>query len=624
MKKSGVNIDIRPSLGEMIYAFAFALMTVFSRHTVYSDDVASSILTTYVRSFTITDVPAFLLTAIIIYICLKLVKYVLGLTQGKMISTEGPSDHTVTKGILCFFSVFFIIMICYIPYIMSYWPGGIYNDTSDSIDIALGRSAWSNQNTVLYALFWKAVFAIGSIAGQGDYGGLKLMTVLQPMAIAVTAATFITWLRGRGVRKWMTVLLTAIVALCPVFPYYGVSLWKETWFGIALFVYTWVWYVISESFCGDLSADTVADESTQRHRASFVPVSMRLTLVYIFSTLWIIFSRNNGLYVVLFTMTVGSIVLYGHMKRSGDIELTRLKCLTLVNITAIVLSLVIQHPIYNAAGIKESAPVEKFGIPLQQVAYIISSNAVASYDAEIDAEMAGSDQSENHTFDDLTELGLTEAQAEVMKSILPAQSWILAYNPVVVDSIKYNDYFNREYFDEHTGDFIKAYTGIVLNNPGLAIKGYLVSTMGFWDAYKSSSSAYICTEHTVQAEYFMSDYFNLKTGMTLSDIVGPRWYISGGALVWIMLGLFVVSISISKEKKCNADRKGAGIHPDERSASIKAASVLPFLPGIGLWLTLMIATPLSFSFRYVFGLLLCIPIFLCTIVNIKYCDIQRK
>ena len=53
MKKSGVNIDIKPSLGEMIYAFAFALMTVFSRHTVYSDDVASSILTTYVRSFTI-------------------------------------------------------------------------------------------------------------------------------------------------------------------------------------------------------------------------------------------------------------------------------------------------------------------------------------------------------------------------------------------------------------------------------------------------------------------------------------------------------------------------------------------------------------------------------------------
>ena len=587
-----MNIDIKPSLGEMIYAFAFALMTVFSRHTVYSDDVASSILTTYVRSFTITDVPAFLLTAVIIYICLKLAKYVLGLVQGKMISTEGPSDHTVTKGILCFFCIFFIIMICYIPYIMSYWPGGIYNDTSDSIDIALGRSAWSNQNTVLYALFWKAVFAIGSIAGQGDYGGLKLMTVLQPMAIAVTAAAFITWLRGRGVRKWMTVLLTAIVALCPVFPYYGVSLWKETWFGIALFVYTWVWYVISER-----------------------PEGKRLAVAYIFSTLWIILGRNNGLYVVLFTMAIASIILYGQMKRYDDIELTRLKRLTLVNITIIVLALVIQHPIYNAAGIKESAPVEKFGIPLQQVAYIISSNAVASYDAETNAEMVGSDQSEAHTFDDLTELGLTKSQTEVMESILPAQSWILAYNPVVVDSIKYNDYFNREYFDEHTGDFIRAYTGIVLNNPGLALKGYLVSTMGFWDAYKSSSSAYICTEHTVQAEYFMSDYFNLKTGMTLSDIVGPRLYISGGALVWIMLGLFVVSISISKEKKCNANHKGSEIHPDEKSASIKAVSVLPFLPGIGLWLTLMIATPLSFSFRYVFGLLLCIPVYLCALID---------
>ena len=120
----------------------------------------------------------------------------------------------------------------------------------------------------------------------------------------------------------------------------------------------------------------------------------------------------------------------------------------------------------------------------------------------------------------------------------------------------------------------------------------------------------------------MSDYFNMKTDKYLSDIVGPRWYISGGALVWIMLGLLMITMTTSKTKAQfkQGSEQELTARPDGICPVSIGMPVLTFLPGIALWLTYMLATPLSFSFRYLFGLLLCIPLFLCPIFNLKSGD----
>lgn len=564
-------IKYKLNTAEVVYAVLFAMMTVLSRHTTYSDKAESNILTVRITSLQVIDLLILIAAFVVMYVVLQLIKQAVFKLR-PYIFVEG--ERYKLNKVLGWLIVFAVIMICYIPYLMSYWPGGIYNDTIDSIDIALGKSAWTNQNTVLYALFWRLIFFIGLIFDQGNYGGLKLMTVLQCAAVAGTAASFVTWLRGRGVRRWVRVLLTVIVAVMPIFPYYGISLWKETWFGLALFCYTWMWYALRGEIKG-----------------------AKNTSVYVMSTTWIIFGRNNGLYVVLFVMIVSIIVMYRRLKQlkadktdasSNDsvvyIELKNgLKRFTIVNITIILVSLFIQGPVYKIAGIRSSSPAESLGIPLQQTAYMISMGAMdnavdGTLIEDIDSAVKGS-------------LSMSDKEYDTITSIMPLTGWINLYNPVVVDSIKFGDFFDREYFNSHPGEFLKAYAGLAIKNPGQAIKGHLLSTIGFWDAYKSSSSAYICTVHTVQAEYFMSDYFNLKTDKYLSDIVGPRWYISGGALVWIMLGLFMISIAIKKSDM----------------------SVCVFLPGIGLWLTYLLATPLSFSFRYLFGLLLCMPLYLGTL-----------
>ena len=592
------NFNIRKqNISGLVYSLAFAFMTVLNRHATYSDKIESSILTVNMTAFKPIDILVFIVISVVAYFLLHLFKLVID--KARAIVWEKDKSKKVNKAVT-WLTIFAVIMICYIPYMMSYWPGGIYNDTLDSIEIALGKSAWSNQNTVLYALLWKLVFAIGSVVNQGDYGGLKLMTVVQPMALAAMAASFITWLRDRGVRRWVIILLTAIVAIVPVFPYYGVSFWKETWFGLAFFAYTWMWYAISER----LHEIILEDESTDSKGKidySKNPFSIKEVTLYVLSTLWVIFGRNNGLYVVLFVMLISSIMHFLRINRN------LWKKLVVVNITIVTISLLIQGPVFNLCGIKKSSPAESLGIPLQQTAYMIGTAAVENTMADVVIE----------DMDDAVRqsLSMSDSEYEVITSIMSIESWILQYNPVVVDSLKFSDNFDKDYFGAHTGDFLKNYISLAFKNPKYALRGYLISTMGFWDTYKSSSSAYICTAHTSQSEYFMSDYFNMKTGKTLSDIVGPRWYISGGALVWIMLGLCVIAVNMYKN---NSPMNESGVskaivHLNNRKASSANVSVFTFLPAVALWLTYMLATPLSFSFRYLFGLLLCMPLYLCSV-----------
>lgn len=584
------------SPAEMIYAVLFAVMTVISRHTSYSDDIESNILTVNVSGFILGDIPLFIAVCCITYIVLRLIPvgikgsypllvYSHDNSRSGKLSAMSAGKKAGRDRVLRRIIIFAVIMICYIPYLMSYWPGGIYNDTSYTIDIALGKAPMSDQNTVLYALFWRLIFYIGQIFHQGDYGGLKLMTVIQCMAIAAVAAFFIAWLHDRGVRVWVEILLTALAALCPIFPYYGISLWKETWFGLIFFLYTWMWYGYISGICSEHESDH--DAGGNAAVATGRPKRIRALITYVMLTMLVIFSRNNGIYVIIFTMVISAVLLRKLLNRK------EWKKLLVVNIIILGTVMLIKGPVYKAAGVEKSAASENYGIPLQQTAYMISTAALKTDSTDRSGNEGMIEEKSNDIIGGIDEtvkngLGMTDAEYSVITSIMPIDAWINLYNPVVVDSIKFGEYFNKGYFDTHIGDFLKVYAGMMIRNPVPAVRGYLISTMGFWDAYKSSSSAYICTAHTVQAEYFMSDYFNMKTDIYLSDIVGPRRYMSGGALVWIMLALFAVSIGRTE--------------------------VLTYIPSIGLWLTYMLATPLSFSFRYLFGLFLCMPLYLCPVL----------
>ncbi len=544
---------------ESIYAFFFGIMCVLNRHVIHEPVSRSTILTSYVTPFGVMDILWLLVYIILTYMAVNILKLLI-----KRI--DAVSIGSATKPALLWGVIFLFIIVAWIPYFMSYWPGGIYNDTLDSINIALGKQEWSNQNTVLYALWWKLIFWLGLVANQGDYGGLKLMTVVQPLIMAVTAASFFTWFRKRGVKLIFIILGVGAFGLFPVFPYYGISLWKDTLFGVNIFLYTWFLFMLAEK----LQEIKSSSEAVLKTKGSFSTEKKALPIgtlwgaknmgIYTILSLIIIFGRGNGIFVFI----TSAIVFYFIARKY--ISVKDMRRFLILSLAIFALSVIIQGPVYRAMNISRGGVAEQYGIPLQQTAYIISSGAK-----------------------------VTDEQWEVLENIVPREGWINLYSPLVVDTIKFDPLFNTNFFADNKAAFLKAYLGLSVKNPGAALKGYLLATTGFWDAWQSSSSAYICREHAWNAEYFMSDYFNMYTNKYLSDIVGPRWYISAGALAWIMLLAFIF---VLKRTKNNGD---GGI--------IYRNYLLPLVPGLALWITLLLATPLAFSFRYAFPLLLCQPIY---------------
>ena len=223
----------------------------------------------------------------------------------------------------------------------------------------------------------------------------------------------------------------------------------------------------------------------------------------------------------------------------------------------ILLAIIVQNPIYDKLGLNSDTSTESLGVPMQQVAYIYTTGGTVN-----------------------------EKELKVLDTIMPLANWNELYNPIVADYIKFDPSFNREYMEENSAEFLKVYVSLVLKNPVKAVKGYLLETMGFWDITKNSPTAYICNTHFGNAEYFMSDYFDYYFGFSFKEYVEPRNYISSAIFVWIMLGAIFLCLS-KKEWK----------------------GIICMLPTLGLWLSIMIAVPVAFSFRYVYAIFLCVPLY---------------
>ena len=308
-------------------------------------------------------------------------------------------------------------------------------------------------------------------------------------------------------------------------------MWKDTLFSIALFVFC--------VFLYDVFSKNPED------------ISKKQLIFYGVGSVLIMFLRNNGIYIALFYSVV--IVLMCLKKRR-----VIAKKIGIISIIVIAVSWIIQGPVFDKAGYNIDRAVESFGVPIQQTAYILATDGNVSSD-----------------------------ELEILNEIMPLESWEALYNPIVVDTIKFDPAFNKDYFENNTGDFVKVYTSLVMKNPVKAVKAYLLETMGFWNVFESSSTAYICNFHFGNVEYFMSDYFEYYFGISFRNLVEPKNYISSAVFVWMMLATVCI---------CLAKRYYVGI--------------LPVLPTVGLWLSIMIATPVAFSFRYVYAIFLCVPLYL--------------
>ena len=232
-----------------------------------------------------------------------------------------------------------------------------------------------------------------------------------------------------------------------------------------------------------------------------------------------------------------------------------------------ILSLII-ITLFPLFGIQKGSICESLAIPIQQIAYVVSNDK-----------------------------NVTDEQLSLIEKVIPVSDIKSNHYNMIVDGIKWHYRFNENYLKNHLSDYAKLYLELFIQNPKEYIEAYLLQTSGFWSFTVNGSEAYVSIDNwsCYSRDFKNKDLIHELTNISLRDNLEPKCYFSGGLFFWITIISFVITSQIANKR-----------------------FLFGYLPLILLWGTIMIATPIAVSLRYVFVLVLALPL------NLIYPFIAKK
>ncbi|MCI1965800.1 MAG: DUF6020 family protein [Oscillospiraceae bacterium] len=435
-------------------------------------------------------------------------------------------------------SAFFVL--AWLPYFLIYYPGLMTGDSFACLVRAAGWAPINNQQPVCYQLFLRVFYWAGSLLGSINRG-VALYSFTQLVLMASTLGYALYWCRRRGCPMPLLWGIASFFGLNPVYGKYAVTMWKDVLFGCAVLLLTL------------FTADTVQARGRNLQTRGGV---IRLALI----SIAVAFLRNNGVYILLFTFVVLMIFCRARIKKLGPVLLA-----------VFALILVIQGPVYRAAGIPDNRFDESAGVPLQQMARV----------AVKDGKMS-------------------EQERNFLNRMIPIEIIKESYDPFTVDAIKFNHKFDYTFLAKNKLEFFRDWAGMVLKNPKESVIAYLMLTLGYWHIGTGNWVVAAGVSPWGDETYGVVPYnlFGTLTGVNAKPMIQEwsdsleRFAPTGmsnniGMVVWLTAFLALYALVRRRYDRLPA-----------------------MAPAAALWLTTMLAAPTYCEFRYVFSLFLCAPFLL--------------
>ncbi len=503
------------SIPNILFSFFFALVFLLDMKLEYNEST--------IGPFTKVDVSTFQVKDIFFYLLIFLMTYVLLLLIEKGYDKLSTKEKDKKK-IPIFKISFVLLLVAWLPYILTYFPGGIYYDTFASIkQVENGFSTLTNHNPILYTLLLKLFTTLGEITNVGLKGGIGYFLIFQYLFCAFVLAYATKMIYQKNISKCFSYLTLFFFVFFPLVPFYVISVWKDTPFSFVLFLFI--------LFLFDKWGSTFLHKKTDY-------------VVYFILAFFVCFLRNNGIIIIILT----TLVLY---------LCTRNKKFGISGGIFLLTVLFIQGPIYSHFHLNGSTFVEASAIPFSQIAYTIKNNENVSLE-----------------------------EVAFIDSVIPLEILKNVYTPTNFDTIKFNENFNDYIFSANKKEFLKVWFKLFPKNIGNYTKAYLLQTLGFWDYFRASDTAYI-QNNVWENEYGIigTDIIQKITGFSLKNRLKPKILFSAASFVWFSLLSFVITLNKRKYKL-----------------------ILVYLPALFLWGSIMIGTPIAFSLRYVYVFVLFVPL----------------
>lgn len=394
---------------------------------------------------------------------------------------------------------FILLMVCWSPYLISYWPGVVNWDGLRQLDFYLGSLKWTRHHPVFSTLIFGYLFDIGKFVGGSDNFGFFLYILFQYVCSGFTITCGLSFLQSLNIKKSVTILIFGYFALFPVWGIYNVTYVKDTLYYVAFLFWT---LLILKGFS-----------------FSFETISIKYSICLIASSLFVSGLRNNGIYVVFFSLLAILSICKRNRKR----------------VAIIIASVLMIHFGYNNiyvpyVGIEDGSIREVLSIPFQQTARFVKEHP------------------------DL----VSDNEEKVIDSILDFDNLGSVYNPDLSDPVKGSKH------TEITGEVLTDYFSVWLDEfkkaPLTYIESFLNGTYGYWyldkEPYKNQIGdfGHVTDPYVVRGNVnFHFNDFSINARNILKNlsyiilnlpIIGLLYYPS--LYTWILL--FVGFLCIKKKK----------------------------------------------------------------------------
>lgn len=340
-----------------------------------------------------------------------------------------------------FLSSIGIIFICWIIYIIAFYPAILTPDSSFEIrqffgiwtkyndySIMLDENVLiTNHHPVIYTLFLGGCLKFGNFIGNDNFG-LFLCSLTQIICLASTFAYSIMYLKKVGLSNKLRFIILLIYALCPMFPMYAMTLVKDVIFGCFIMLFI----IFLHKFI-------------KKYKFNYICFGLVM--------LGIILFRNNGYHVLVFVFIL--MLLFNYKK-------CRLPLISLILV--IILSTCYNDIILPHFKITPGSVREILSVPFQQTARYYR----------------------DHKFD------MTSSDIEIVDKILDVSDLDTRYKEEISDPVK-----NR--FNKYTtNDDLKAYFKVWF-------KGFLKHPVTYIDATINNTYGYFYPEKTNWYVYYKFD-----------------------------------------------------------------------------------------------------------------------
>ena len=291
---------------------------------------------------------------------------------------------------------------------------------------------------------------------------------------------------------------------------------------------------------------------------SIATIAANIEVLIMVKAFGMVMTLGNVLFASTFLITDIVSEVYGKKdaKRAVHIGIT----------TSIVFIILLTGPGYDILGIQKDK-VESYGIPLQQVARVIA------YDGNIN-----------------------NVEEEFVNDIIPVEKLKTVYTPQLVDSIKWNEDFNDNFFENHKKEFLKVWFSLFKKNPRIYLESWCLSTYGYWSLNTWSLNYFQANISQGNLEYIKD---NDNCGVYNTNLLeNPKIDLkkafslftptpSIAICIWIAL-FMLFYMWVNKRRKY----------------------IILLIPVLGNWLTLLIATPIAYWPRYALSILYMFPVIL--------------